>query len=182
MIQSKTDLKAYLAADMLFYHNYRRKDRLLARLTCDPIYWIEKYLRFLRKEEYYYNVRKDLLGRFLHLYYFRRKNILGNQLGFKIPKNCFGPGLTIYHHGCVIVNESARIGANCRLHGNNCIGNNGIVDKAPLIGDNLDLGFGANIIGGLELGDGVRVGSNAIVVHSFPEGNVTLIGIPARNR
>ena len=179
MIQSKAELEAYLSLDMSFYHGYAWRDRLIAALTRDPIYLINKYVRFLRKEEYYCNVRQDLLGKLVFLYYFRRKNILGNKLGFKIPKNCFGPGLTIYHHGCIIVNESARIGAGCRLHGNNCIGNNGKSDAAPVAGDHLDLGFGAVIIGGIKLGNSICVGSNAVVTRSCEDDNVTLVGIPA---
>lgn len=182
MIQSKADLKEYMSADMAFYHRYRRYDRLIACLTQDPAYLICKYLRFLRREEYYFNTRTDFFGKLAYLYFFRRKNVLGNRLGFKIPKNCFGPGLAIYHHGCIIVNEAARIGANCRLHGNNCIGNNGRMDIAPSVGDALDLGFGASIIGGVSLGDHITVGANAVVVRSEPGGNKTLVGIPARAR
>lgn len=180
MIASKSDLFIYLESDMAFYHHYTKKDRFLAWLTRDPIYLIQRYLRYLRKEEYYFNVRRDFLGRILFFFYFTKKNILGNKLGFKIPKNCFGPGLSIYHHGSIIVNESARIGANCKLHGNNCIGNNGKTDLVPLIGDYLDLGFGAVVIGPVELKDDVTVGANAVVTHSQPDCGITLVGVPAR--
>lgn len=180
MIQSKADLNAYLHADMAFYHGYQWYDRLIAMLTQDPVYLICKYLRFLRREEYYFNTRTDFFGKLAYLYFFRRKNVLGNRLGFKIPKNCFGPGLAIYHHGCIIVNEDARIGANCRLHGNNCIGNSGKTNAAPVIGDDLDMGFGAVVIGGLQLGNNITLGSNAVVVLSCAEDDVTLVGIPAK--
>lgn len=179
MIGSKADLKRYIAEDMRFYHNYAKWDRVVFFLIQDPVYQIVRYLRFLRKEEYYFNVRSDFMGRLLYFYYFRRKNLLGNRLGFKIPKNCFGPGLTIYHHGCIIVNEATSVGANCCLHGNNCIGNKGTVDIAPKIGDKLDLGFGACVIGGVILGNNVRVGANAVVAHSYPKNQITLVGIPA---
>lgn len=180
MIESKADLKRYIAEDMSFYHQYAKRDRLIMRIIRDPAYLIARYLRFLRKEEYYANVRKGILGKLLYFYYFRRKNQLGNKLGFKIPKNCFGPGLSVYHHGCIIVNEAARIGANCKLHGNNCIGNKGKVDFAPVIGDGLDLGFGASVIGGVILGDNATVGANAVVVKSYSENSVTLVGVPAK--
>lgn len=180
MIESKSDLKKYMAEDMSFYHQYERRDRLILRVIQDPVYQIVRYLRFLRKEEYYFNTGTDVLGKLLYFYYFRKKNRLGNRLGFKIPKNCFGPGLTIYHHGNIIVNESARVGANCRLHGNNCIGNKGNNDLTPIIGDNLDMGFGACIIGGVTLGDDVVVGANAVVVKSNPDNAITLAGVPAK--
>ena len=178
MIKSKADLKNYIAEDMQFYHRYTNWDRFVFFLIRDPVHQIVRYLRFLRKEEYFFNVRKDLPGKLLYLCCFRRKNQLGNKLGFKIPKNCFGPGLTIYHHGNIIVNEAARIGSGCRLHGNNCIGNKGSADLVPKIGDDLDLGFGACVIGGVELGDRVTVGANAVAVKSLPEGGETLTGVP----
>lgn len=180
MIESKADLRRYIAEDMFFYHQYAKRDQLIFRIIQDPVYLITKYLHFLRKEEYYFNSRQDTLGKILYLYYFRKKNQLGNKLGFKIPKNCFGPGLTIYHHGNIIINETARIGANCQLHGNNCIGNKGNIDLAPIIGDNLDLGFGACIIGDVTLRDNITVGANAVVVKSNQENAITLVGVPAR--
>lgn len=179
MIENKADLRRYMAEDMSFFHRYAKRDQLILRIVQDPAYQIVKYLHFLRKEEYYFNVRTDIIGRLMYFYYFRRKNILGNKLGFKIPKNCFGPGLTIYHHGNIIVNEAARIGSNCQMHGNNCIGNKGKIDLAPTIGDNMDLGFGASVIGGVVLGNNVTVGANAVVVKSVPNDGVTLIGVPA---
>ncbi len=180
MIESKADLKNYIAADMSFYHQYAKRDRFMLWLIQDPAYQIVRYLRYLRKEEYYGNARRDIAGKILYLWYFRKKNQLGNKLGFKIPKNCFGPGLTIYHHGNIIVNEAARIGANCKLHGNNCIGNKGSCDIAPVIGENLDLGFGACVIGDVVLGDHVTVGANAVVVKTNKEDSITLVGIPAK--
>lgn len=180
MIESKADLNRYISEDMSFYHQYSKWDQFMLMLLQDPAYLITKYLRFLRKEEYYFNARHDFIGKLLYLYWFRKKNQLGNKLGFKIPKNCFGPGLTIYHQGNIIVNEAARIGANCRLHGNNCIGNKGTEDLAPVVGNNLDLGFGACVIGGVTLGDNLVVGANAVIVKSIPYGNATVTGIPAR--
>ena len=180
MIKSKDDLKEYMQSDMAFYNHQSKKDRFICFLSQDPSYLIRKYIRFLRKEEYYHNVRVDPLGKLMYLFYFRRKNILGNKLGFKIPQNCIGPGLTIYHHGEIIINESVKIGKNCKFHGRNCIGNNGIVDKSPHIGDNLDCGIGAVIVGDVTLGNHIHIGANAVVTKSFREDNITLVGIPAQ--
>lgn len=180
MILSKNDLSEYMQCDMGFYYEQNNRERLMYWLTNDPIFYIAKYIRYLRREEYYYNVRKDFFGKICYLYFFRKKNILGNYLGIKIPKNCVGAGLTIYHHGEIIVNETAVIGKNCRLHGGNCIGNNGILDRSPKIGDGLDLGVGAKIIGDIRLGNNIKVGANAVVTKNFLQNNVTLVGIPAR--
>lgn len=180
MIENKADLKRYLEEDMSFFHQYSKRDQLILQIIQDPAFQIVRYLRALRKEEYYFNVRSDIVGKIMYFYYFRKKNRLGNKLGFKIPKNCFGPGLTIYHHGAIIVNEAACIGANCRLHGNNCIGNKGSTDVVPQIGDNLDMGFGSCVIGNVILGNNVVIGANAVVIKSAEEDSSTLVGIPAK--
>lgn len=180
MIQSKSDLKRYLLNDMSFYKEHSLKSKIIDMIIQDPIYLINKYIYFLRMEEYYSNVKKYNILRFFSLYYLRKKNKIGNKLGFKIPRNCFGPGLTIFHHGEIIINENVRVGKNCKLHGGNCIGNNGFYDSVISIGDNLDMGIGAKIIGDVSLGHNVIIGANAVVTKSFVDGDVTLVGVPAR--
>lgn len=180
MIKNKTDYRDYLNKDMQFYNSFSRRERVILWFTHDPAYEISKYIRLLRKEEYFSNCRKDKLGQLCGLIILRRKNKLGNKLGVKIPKNTFEQGLTIYHHGMIIVNENVRIGKNAILHGGNCIGNNGNSEAAPLTGENLDLGFGAMIIGDVKLGNDVRVGAGAVVTRSFEEDNIVLAGVPAK--
>ena len=182
MIQNREELKEYQRRDMTIYRSQPMRERFICFLTKDPLYELNRYVRFLRFEEYYYNSGKGKAGTLAYLFWLRRKNRLGNRLGIKIPKNCFGPGLTIYHHGLIIVNEAARIGVDCKLHGGNCIGNNGRTDAAPVIGDGLDLGFGSQIIGGVRLGDQVRVGANSVVTKSYEGKDLTLVGIPARQK
>lgn len=176
MITTKQELKEYIERDMDFFHHFSIKEQVILRLTQDPSWVIKRYLFFLRKEEYYFNTHKNLR----YLYYFRKKNHLGNRLGFKIPHNCFGPGLTIYHHGEIIVNEKARIGANCKLHGGNCIGNKGRIDIAPRIGDNLDMGIGAKVLGDVKLEDNVTIGAGAVVIKTYCGSSIVLVGVPAK--
>ena len=181
MIRSKADLNRYMQEDMQFYFQFPKKERLICVLTQDPLWQIVKYMKRLRKEEYYFNCRKDMIGKLMTLLYFRRKNILGNRIGLKIPRNTFEEGLTVYHHGVIIINENVKVGKNAVLHGDNCIGNDGTAGgKVPAIGDGLDLGIGAKLIGDITLGNNVTVGANAVVTRSFANDNITLIGIPAR--
>ena len=181
MIKSKADLQRYLQEDMRFFYQYPKKERKIYKLTNDPVYQIAKYIKLLRKEEYYFNCRKDKIGTLLVLWYLSRKNKIGNEIGFKIPRNTFEEGLTIYHHGGVIINEDVKVGKNAVLHGDNCIGNDGTAgSKVPVIGDGLDLGVGAKVIGDVTLGNRVSVGANAVVTNSFEKDNITLVGLPAR--
>lgn len=184
MISNKKEYKEYLCRDMAFYYAGSRKVRFFYWLFRDPSYLIAKYVRLLRCEEYHgnYGNGRSVYHTLMAWIALTRKNALGNKLGFKIPRNCIGPGLTIYHHGQIIINEAARIGADCQLHGGNCIGNSGKTQQTPRVGDRLELGFGACIIGGVTLGNGVTVGANAVVVKSDPEDDITLVGVPARKK
>lgn len=180
MINSKKDLNSFILCDNVFSKQDKKRTEYMKRIH-DSESCINKYLKYLRKQEYYLNTAggnkfKSLLG----LFYERKKHNLGNKLGFYIGPNCFDKGLSIYHHGTIIVNPSAIIGKNCKLHGNNCIGNNGTEDKNPVIGDNVDIGFGAVIIGDITIADNIKIGANAVVNKSFTEPGITIAGVPAK--
>ena len=99
--------------------------------------------------------------------YSRRKNKLGNTLGFYINPYTLGAGTVIYHHGSIIINSDAILGCGCKLHGNNCIGNDG-------------KSFGASIIGNITIADDVQIGAGAVVVKSCLRKGARLVGIPAK--
>ena len=142
----------------------------------DHDYLLYKYIKYLRKTEYYCGQNKILFE-----LYQRRKNKMGARLGITIWHNCAGEGLRIWHYGSVIINGRAKLGKNCQLHGENCIGNKGDFDKAaPTIGDNVDIGIGAKVIGDIYIADDVKIGANAVVTKSCFTKGATLVGIPAR--
>lgn len=165
-------------ADNEFFRNLSLKTRLQLYLRHDHWIVINKYLRYLRLEEYYYN-RQGIASKMLAYFWARKKNKLGNQLGFFINANSLGPYATIYHHGSIIINGDAHIGANCCLHGMNCIGNKGDSSEAPIIGDNVDIGIGAVILGGVKIANGCKIGANAVVINSCLEEGAILVGVPA---
>lgn len=154
------------------------KERFLLWLIRPDKFYIRRYLSFLRKEEKYtFSSPHKLLA----LWYKARKNRLGARLGFYISAGCFGEGLTLYHYGPVIVNPEAKIGKNCQIHGICCIGNLRPDSQAsPIIGDNVDIGQGAQILGGIHIADGVRIGAGAIVITDILSPNVTVAGIPGK--
>jgi serine O-acetyltransferase len=49
----------------------------------------------------------------------------------------------------------------------------------PTIGNDVVLGAGCKVLGGIQLGDGVTVGANAVVLDSV-EANATVAGVPAQ--
>lgn len=180
MINSKKDLNTFILCDNVFSKQDKKRTQYM-KCIHDPESYVNKYLLFLRKQEYYLNTAKgNKLKSLLGLLYERKKHKLGIKLGFNIPPNSFEKGLTIYHTGCLAVNTTARIGENCKLHGNNCIGNNGIEDKSPTIGNNVDIGFGAVVIGDIIIADNIKIGANAVVNKSFTEPGITIAGVPAK--
>ena len=117
----------------------------------------------------------------MFILYCRKVRRLGQKLGFEIWHGIFDEGLVIYHFGGgIVVNSMARIGKNCHLHGNNCIGGNIGDQKSPKIGDNCVLGVGAKVIGDIQLGNNITIGAGSVVVKSCMEDGVTLAGVPAR--
>ena len=57
----------------------------------------------------------------------------------------------------------------------NCWGRGGV----PTIGDNVEINAGVIIIGPVHIGNYVRIGANAVVIHDIPD-NCTAVGIPAK--
>jgi serine O-acetyltransferase len=88
-----------------------------------------------------------------------------------------GGGLYIAHPiGAVISPRS--IGKNCSIIAAVTIGMRNEWDF-PRIGDNVFIGAGARVLGGISIGDGAAIGANAVVINDVPPGT-TAVGIPAR--
>ncbi len=159
---------------------YAVKVNFQLKLLCDERYVIWKYINLLRHEEYYL-CRSGFFNKCMRFIYTARKNRLGNKVEIKIPPFFCGKGINI-HHKCIILN--GHIGDNCVFHGRNCVGNNSMGSNGsreiPVLGNNVDVGVGANIIGNIKLADGIRVGANALVNKSFDEPNCVVVGVPAK--
>ncbi|MCQ2142563.1 MAG: serine acetyltransferase [Bacteroidales bacterium] len=136
-------------------------------------------MKALRSEEYF---RFEKPCKFLKFWFFRKKNIQGAKLGFFIPAGCFAEDLKISHYGSIIVNPHARIGKGCTIHGNCCIGNKGLEpydNDSPIIGENVNIGQGAQILGPIKIADDTTIAAGAVVVKSVEERGKTVAGIPA---
>jgi serine O-acetyltransferase len=174
MITSREDYEFYLEADRLALGRKRKRPKIIG----DEI-WVFQCL--LRKLEYYNNCKRSFLWK-PYYYFLRHKfHLMSILLGFTIPLNVFGPGLSIGHRGTIVVNENAKLGANCRIHVDVNIGTKaGYSNLAPSIGDNVYIGPGAKIFGSINIADGIAIGSNSVVNKSFDEKGITIAGIPAK--
>ncbi|TLU61658.1 serine O-acetyltransferase [Thalassotalea litorea] len=97
------------------------------------------------------------------------------------------PGATIgrrffIDHGMgIVIGETAEIGDDCTVyHGVTLGGTSWNAGKRhPTLGNNVVIGAGAKVLGPLIVGEGARIGSNAVVVKDVPAGS-TVVGIPGR--
>lgn len=169
-IADRADLRRYREAD-LWAHGLARW-RPWFRISNRVVY----FQRLLRAGEYYEG-RRDPLGRLWFGVLRVRLRLMSERLGFEIPRGVFGPGLSIAHHGTITVNGEAVVGRNCRIDTQTTIGD--VRGEAPTIGDDVYIGSGARILGGVRIGDEVAIGANAVVIEDVPD-RVTVGGIPAR--
>ena len=72
-----------------------------------------------------------------------------------------------------------RIGENCRIHVCTNIGASNKSNKAPIIGDNVYIGPGVKMYGGLTIASNIKIAPNSAVSKSFIDENVIIGGIPA---
>lgn len=158
--------------------NLLRKIKLI--LTNDQTRIRSKYMIYMRKCDFITYQEKSVLRKILKLYYQRKKNKYGLLLGYEIGSQNIGKGLCLYHNGPIVINGNSKIGEYCSFHGDNCVGNNGNDDICPIIGNNVDVGVGAKIIGNVKIANNVKIGAGSVVVNDILEEGATVVGIPGR--
>lgn len=89
----------------------------------------------------------------------------------------FGPGFVLIHATGIVINGRVRGGSNILIEHQVTIGAER--RQMPIIGDDVFIGGGAKVIGSLTIGDGARIGANAVVVGDVPP-HTTVVGVPAR--
>ena len=104
--------------------------------------------------------------------------LLDVVMGISLPLNTqIGPALTIRHGQGIVISWKSRIGTNCEIHQNVTLGEHR--GHAPTVGNNVNIGANAVLIGGIHIGDQARIGAGAVVIDDVPEGT-TAVGNPAR--
>jgi serine O-acetyltransferase len=97
------------------------------------------------------------------------------------PGAVIGRRFFIDHGMGVVIGETAEIGDDVTLYQGVSLGGVSLDPgkRHPTLGNGVVVGAGAAILGPFTVGDGARIGSNAVVVKAVPPG-VTMVGIPAR--
>ncbi|HMM72894.1 MAG TPA: serine O-acetyltransferase, partial [Rhodocyclaceae bacterium] len=98
------------------------------------------------------------------------------------PGARIGRRVFIDHGMGVVIGETAEVGEECTLYQGVTLGGTSLyrgTKRHPTLGRGVVVGAGAKVLGGFTLGDGARVGSNAVVLKPVPAG-ATAVGNPAR--
>lgn len=102
--------------------------------------------------------------------------VTGIELPCEVP---IGSGFVIEHSGGIVVSGFARFGDNCRIRNGVVIGLARVEEPcAPQLGDDVDVGTGAKLLGNIRIGNRVRIGANAVVITDVPDDSIA-VGVPA---
>ena len=130
------------------------------------------------------------LHRFAHLLHRMRIPVIPHIImwigrfltGIEIhPAAKIGGGFFIDHGFGVVIGETAEIGENVTLFQGVTLGGTGKESgkRHPTVGDNVVIGAGAKVLGGITIGNNVYIGANAVVLKPVPD-DCTVVGVPGR--
>ena len=140
-------------------------------------FWVMVVYRFGR---WRYAVRPAILRKFFSLVYRFLYKLVQILTGIELPcEAVVGRHFVIDHFGGIIVSGHARFGDHCRIRNGVVVGLRRVEEKcAPVIGNNVDIGAGAKLLGPIRIGDNVSIGANAVVLCDVPDNSIA-VGVPA---
>ncbi|WP_372590040.1 serine O-acetyltransferase EpsC [Fervidobacterium thailandense] len=174
-----------LLKELASLKNALKKDRqMLKRL--DPSF--EKDYQFLFHAGY----QSLKLYRFSHAFYVSGFKFLAyllyhiNRILHAVdihPAAVIEPGVVIDHGIGIVIGSTAYVGEGTIIYHGVTLGARKITSgkRHPTIGRNVILGAGAKVLGPIRVGDGARIGANAVVIEDVPP-YATVVGIPAKVR
>ena len=140
-------------------------------------FWALVVYRFGR---WRYGVRPAVLRKVFSLVYRVLFKLVQIVTGIELPcEVVVGRNFVIDHFGGIVISGYARFGNDCRIRNGVVVGL-GRTDEpcAPVIGNNVDIGAGAKVLGRIHVGDNVLIGANAVVVRDVPANSIA-VGVPA---
>jgi serine O-acetyltransferase len=140
-------------------------------------FWVMVVYRFGR---WRYSIASPLLRKPCSLLYKVLYKLVQILTGIELPcETEVGPGFVIDHFGGIVISGYARFGSNCRIRNGVVVGLKNVSEPcAPQIGDNVDIGSGAKLLGNITIGNNVTIGANAVVICNVPDDHIA-VGVPA---
>jgi serine O-acetyltransferase len=105
-----------------------------------------------------------------------------NGYSIELPYSArVGKRLVIEHQGAIVVHGNAQLGDDCIIRQGVTLGNRYMdrPNEAPVLGDRVNVGAGAKLLGKIVVGDDAAIGANAVVLHDV-DSNTAVVGIPAK--
>ena len=128
-----------------------------------------------------YTIKSSLLRKPFSLVYKILYKFIQVSTGIELPcEVAVGKNFRIDHFGGIIISGFASFGDNCVIRDGVTVGLRRVDDPvAPKIGNNVDIGTGAKVLGDITIGDNVVIGANAVVLEDVPPDSIA-VGVPAR--
>lgn len=159
------------------FHNVREDYRAYQGDWGAQGLWVMLVYRFGR---WRYTVRPSVIRKMFSLIYRILYKLIQIVTGIELPCEVeVGKNFIIDHFGGIIVSGSAKFGDNCRIRNGVVIGLKNIEQpEAPVIGNNVDFGAGAKVLGAIRIGNNVHIGANSVVLADVPDNSIA-VGVPA---
>lgn len=128
-----------------------------------------------RISHWFWTHRMLLIGRLI-------SHFVRHSTGIEIhPAAVIGEGFFIDHGMGVVIGETTEIGKNVTLYHGVTLGGVSLEKgkRHPTLQDGVVVGAGAKILGAITIGEGSRIGANAVVVKSVPPDSV-VVGVPGQ--
>lgn len=140
-------------------------------------FWVMLVYRFGR---WRYGVRPALLRKLFSLIYKVLFKFVQIITGIELPcEVVVGRNFVIDHFGGIVISGYARFGDDCRIRNGVVVGLKNVSEPiAPIIGNNVDIGAGAKVLGNIRIGNNVVIGCNAVVLIDVPD-DALAVGVPA---
>lgn len=162
----------------MLFENIRRDLKTYNGDWASQGFWAMIVYRFGR---WRYTIKSSLIRKPFSLAYKFMFKVIQVITGIELPCEAeVGKNFRIDHFGEIIISGYAKFGDNCVLRNGVTVGLRRVDEPiAPVIGNNVDIGAGAKILGNITVGDNVKIGANAVVLENVPSNSIA-IGVPAR--
>ena len=140
-------------------------------------FWVMLVYRFGR---WRCGVRPALLRKLFSVIYKVLFKCVQIVTGIELPcEVVIGRNFVIDHFGGIVISGYAQFGDDCRIRNGVVVGLKNVAEPiAPVIGNNVDIGTGAKVLGNIRIGNNVVIGANAVVLTDVPDDSVA-VGVPA---
>jgi len=128
-----------------------------------------------------YGIKCKVMRKLFSMMYKISYKIVQIITGIELPCEVIvGKNFRIDHFGGIIISGYAEFGDNCVIRNGVTVGLRHIDNPvAPKIGNNVNIGAGAVILGDITIGDNVDIGANAVVIKDVPANSIA-VGVPAK--